>query len=136
MPSEPEESSETPSESDEKKLCVNCMFSNDADVNFCANCGAPMTSYAATGPFEHIFAEGHVYRQATERPRSLFVVLGVWFIFGSMALAGAAILFFGAEAGFPYLISGAFFLLVSLAMIWKTTRSYLTKPRSDERRDG
>jgi hypothetical protein len=64
---------------------------------FCAECGAPMTSYAAIGPFEHIFAEGHVYRQAAERPRSFIAVLGIWIIFGVMALAGAAMLFIGRE---------------------------------------
>jgi hypothetical protein len=131
MPSEPEQFAD----SNEKQLCVSCLFPNEIDVHFCSKCGAPMTSYAATGPFEHVFAEGHVYRQAAERPRSLFVVLGVWFIFGMMAVASAVMLFFGAEAGFQYLIGGVFFLLISLAIIWKTTRNYFTKPRPDQRSD-
>src|SRR3954467_428106 len=118
MPSElkPEKTSETLGESTEKKLCVGCIFPNETDVHFCANCGAPMTSYAAIGPFEHLFAEGHVYRQAAENPRRVVVVLGVWIIFGMMALCCAALLFAGPELGWQYFIPGAVFLPVSLVM--------------------
>jgi hypothetical protein len=125
--SEPEKISETPGESAENKLCVGCMFPNEPDVHFCANCGAPMTSYAAIGPFELLFAEGHVYRQADENPRRFVVVLGVWVIFGMMALGCAALLFMGPEMGLQYLILGAVFLPVSLVMIWKTTRNIFLK---------
>lgn len=135
MPSEPEQTPQTPAESDEKQLCASCMFPNETSVHFCAKCGAPMSSYAATGPFEHLFAEGHVYRQATERPRSLVVVLGIWLIFGVFALAGMALLFIGREGGIQYVVVGAFFLPISLVLIWKTTRSYLTRPRPGEGRD-
>src|SRR5437588_11246029 len=103
------------------------MLPTEPSAHFCANCGAPMSSYAATGPFESLFAEGHVYRQATQRPRSLVVVLGIWILFGTMALAGALLLFIGHEMGIQYVIAGAFLLPVSLVMIWKTTRSYLSR---------
>ena len=121
---------------DEKQLlCVSCMFPNEPPVHFCAKCGAPMSSYAATGPFESLFAEGHVYRQATERPRRLIVVLGIWIIFGMMAVAGVAMLFIGREVGLQYVVVGAFLLPISLVIIWKTTRNYFTRPRVEERRD-
>jgi hypothetical protein len=135
MSPEPEKPSQAPGETEEKHLCVSCMFPNEPQAHFCAECGAPMTSYAATGPFEHLFAEGHVYRQAAERPRRFIVVIGVWFIFGMMALGSAGLLFLGREVGLHYVIAGAFFLPVSLVMIWKTTRSYFTKPRVEEGRD-
>ncbi len=135
MPSEPEQTPQQPADSDEKQLCVSCMFPNEPAAHFCAKCGAPLTSYAATGPFEHLFAEGHAYRQAAERPRSFIVVLGIWLIFGMMALAGAALLFIGREVGIEYIVVGAFLLPISLVMIWKTTRSYLARPRQEERRD-
>src|SRR5438128_3538672 len=102
MPSEPETPSQASGEPDEKQLCISCMFPNEPSAHFCSKCGAPMSSYAATGPFESLFAEGHVYRQAAERPRSFVVVLGIWIIFGMMALAGAALLFIGREAGIQY----------------------------------
>lgn len=135
MPSEPEQLSEKPAESNEKKLCLSCMFPNDPDVHFCAECGAPMTSYAATGPFEHIFAEGYVYRQAAERPRKFIVVLGVWLIFGTLALGGAVLLFMGLDMSFVEMLVGAFFLLISAVMIAKTTRSYFTRPRPNKNGD-
>jgi hypothetical protein len=135
MPSELEQTPQPPADSDEKQLCVSCMFPNQPAAHFCAKCGAPLSSYASTGPFEHLFAEGHVYRQATERPHNLVVVLGVWLIFGVTALAGAALLFIGREDGIQYVVVGAFFLPISLVMIWKTTRSYLARPRQEERRD-
>ena len=71
-------------------FCLQCGYKIPDDDPFCAKCGAPMSSYAATSPFESLFAEGHVYRQAAERPRSFVVVLGIWIIFGMMAMAGAA----------------------------------------------
>ena len=109
------------------------MFPNEQSAHFSADCGAPMSSYAATGPFESIFAEGHVYRQAAERPRRFIVVLGVWLIFGMMASAGATLIFIGRELGIEYLIAGAFLLPISLVMIWKTTRNYFAGRRIDER---
>ncbi len=135
MPSESEETPQLPADPGEKQLCVSCMAPNDPAAHFCAKCGAPLSSYASTGPFEHLFAEGHVYRQAVERPRRFIVVLGVWLIFGTMALAGVAVVFIGREMGFQYFLAGAFFLAISLLMIWKTTRNYFARPRVDEKRD-
>ena len=134
MPSEPEQSSVPPSETDEKQLCVSCVFPNDPEAHFCAKCGAPLSSYAATGPFERIFAEGHVYRQAAERPRSLIVVVGIWVIFGPLALTGV-VLVARAGSGFALVLVGALLLIFSIAMIAKTTRNYFTGRKSEEKRD-
>jgi hypothetical protein len=133
MSHQPEDNA--PEAEEEKQLCLSCMFPNEPAAHFCAKCGAPMTSYAATGPFEHLFAEGHVYRQAAERPRRLIVVLGIWLIFGPMALACVALIFPGREAGLQYVIVGALLLPVSIIIIWRTTRGYLARPRADENRD-
>ena len=94
-----------------------------------------MSPYAATGPFESVLAEGHVYRQAAERPRSIIVVLGIWLTFGMIAVAGAMMLFLGREIGIEYLIAGAFLLPVSLLMIWKTTKNYLARRPGDVKHD-
>ena len=135
MPSDPEQSSVPPSETDEKQLCVSCVFPNDPEAHFCAKCGAPLSSYAATGPFERIFAEGHAYRQAAERPRSLIVVAGIWVIFGAMALMGVILLATGRTSSFAFVLVGALLLIVSIVMIAKTTRNYFTQRKSDEKRD-
>ena len=112
------------------------MAPNDPDVNFCADCGAPLTSYASTGPFEHLFAEGAVYRQAAERPHNLVVVLGVWLIFGMLASIGLFLLVLGRELSFVVGIIGACSFAVSVAMIWRTTRSYATRKHAKENHDG
>ncbi|MBA4148757.1 MAG: hypothetical protein H0X66_11640 [Verrucomicrobia bacterium] len=131
----PENNDQVPDESDAKPLCLSCLVPNELSAHFCAKCGAPLTSYAATGPFEHLFAEGHVYRQATERPRSFIVVFGIWLIFGTMALTAAALVFMSRENGVVSAAFGAFLLPVSLIIIWKTTRNYLARPRMDNTPD-
>ncbi len=135
MPTEPETPSQASGESVAKQLCVSCVFPNEPEVHFCAKCGAPLTTYAATGPFEALFAEGHVYRQAAERPRSFIVVLGMWIIFGGVGLTGFVLVAAGRESGFGYVVAGALMLAISLVVIVKTTRNYFTGSRRDERRD-
>ena len=122
-------------ETEEKQLCVGCMAPNEPSAHFCVKCGAPLSSYAATGPFESLFAEGHVYRQAAERPQKLVVVLGVWLIFGMMALAGLLLISIGRDTGFGYLVAGAFMLPISVMMIWKTTRNYMARGKNSEHHD-
>lgn len=135
MPSEPETPSQAADESDEKQLCVSCMFPNEPEAHFCAKCGAPMTSYAATGPFESLFAEGHVYRQAAERPRSFIVVLGIWIIFGVFGLTGIVLVAGGRVGGFGFVVIGALLIVLAIVMIAKTTRNYFTGRKSNERLD-
>lgn len=125
-----------PQESDEKQLCVNCMAPNEPSAHFCIKCGTPLSSYASTGPFESLFAEGSAYRHAAERPRSLIVVMGVWLIFGMMASGGVLLLVTGRDSGFMYALVGAGLLVVSVVMIWKTTRNYLAWKQVEDKSDG
>ena len=115
----------------EKQLCLGCMAPNKPSAHFCIKCGAPLTSYAATGPFESLFAEGHVYRQAAERPQKLIVVIGVWFLFGTMALIGIGMLI-GHKSLVIDLVVGVLMLAISVLVIWKTTRNYLGRCKSSE----
>jgi len=136
MSPEPENSSQPAADGGEKQLCVSCMAPNEPSAHFCIKCGAPLSSYASTGPLESVFAEGAVYRQAAERPRSLIVVLGVWLIFGMMGLAGLVILAMGRDMGIGYTAFGAFMLAISVVLIWKSTRNYLARPKTDEHQNG
>lgn len=129
MKTEPHPTSENTADTEGSPLCLGCLTPNHATAHFCAKCGAPMSSYAASGPFECLFAEGHVYRQAAERPKNLVVVLGVWLIFGVVGLGGLFIAIVGSGSGVSSVLLGAFLFLISLAMIWRTTRSYLARPR-------
>jgi hypothetical protein len=109
------------------------MAPNAPTAHFCAKCGAPLSSYASTGPFEHLFAEGSVYRQAAERPRSFVVVLGIWLIFGSVALA--SIFMIVAMPFMPTFVFCGFLLAISIVMIAKTTRNYVSREKTRETHD-
>jgi hypothetical protein len=122
-------------ETEEKQVCVSCLALNDTAAHFCTKCGASLSSYASTGPFEHLSAEGNIYRQAAKRPQKLVVVLGVWFIFGMTALTGISLILIGWGQGFGYLVIGAFMFPVSVIMIWKTTRNYLARGKRNESHD-
>ncbi len=67
-------------------VCPHCMTANDPLADFCAQCGAPLTSLATMDPYKNIFAQGWAYRRAAARPTSWVVVLGMWLIFGPMVL--------------------------------------------------
>jgi len=121
----PETNPNAAQEAGEQELCTQCMTGNPPGLHFCRNCGAPLSSYAATGPFESLFAEGHVYRRAAEQPQRFIVVLGIWLIFGFTALAGATIVFMGWNVGNRLgVLAGLVMLAISVFLIGKTTRNY------------
>ena len=116
------------SEPQDAQLCAGCLHRNVESAHFCAQCGAPMTSYAATGPFESIWAEGHMYRSAVEKPRKLVVVLGVWML-GLTAAASGCSLMKGALddnglVAWGGVLFGAGIIAWALLLIAKTTRNY------------
>jgi len=118
-----------PQEGGEQELCAQCMTGNPPGSHFCRLCGAPLSSYAATGPFESLFAEGHLYRRAAEHPRRLVVVLGIWLIFGIMGSVGVMLLATSWEpANLPGVLTGIGMLVISVVLIAKTTRNYLNRP--------
>jgi hypothetical protein len=126
-------------ESDERQLCTSCTTPNVTNANFCINCGAPLSSYANIAPFERLFSEGFIYRQAAENPRKLIVVVGVWLMFGLGGMGGLIIIGLGQGSGsWPAIIADLFgggVVLFSVVMIWKCTRNYLTRKRRDEKSD-
>jgi hypothetical protein len=126
-------------ESDEKQLCTSCTTPNVINANFCINCGAPLSSYANIAPFERLFSEGFIYRQAAENPRKFIVVFGVWLMFGLGGMGGVIIIGLGQGSGFwPAIIADLFgggVVLFSVIMICKCTRNYLTRNKRNEKSD-
>lgn len=112
-----------------RPLCLSCATPNDPVANFCEHCGAPMTSYASTGPFESLFSEGRAYREAADHPRSLVVVLGVWLLFGVMFLGGLLLTTPAMKGNYLMAIPGALLMGVSLMMLVKTTRNFIAGRR-------
>ena len=126
----------------EEQLCTSCAAPNEPTADFCIKCGAPLSSFSMIAPFERMFAEGFIYRQAANRPRSLITVLGVWLIFGMLALGGLIMMVLpfqstggGLIAIIVTVVFGAAMLAVSFVMIWKTTRNYLTRNVTDRKAD-
>lgn len=112
-------------ESGEHELCIQCMTANAPGSHFCRRCGAPLSSFAATGPFEALFAEGHLYRRAAEQPRRLIVVVGIWLIFGFVGSTGALMAFTGWETGGRFgVVTGIALLVFSVVLIGKTTLNF------------
>lgn len=130
MSASPEQNPRSDGEFDEKQLCMNCVSPNEPAAHFCVKCGAPLSSHAAIGPFESLFAEGHLYRQAAERPRKLIVVLGICLIFGTTGLTGALLIAVGRGAGLGYVVPGALLLVISAAIILKTVGNYVAQKRA------
>jgi hypothetical protein len=115
------------SDGDEKQLCLNCLSPNSPVANFCGDCGAPLSSYAATGPIESIFAEGHVYRKAVSEPKNVVVLVGVWLLFAPTVAFGLMPLFRENEAAWPGAAMALLLVPISVAIIWKTTRRYFSR---------
>lgn len=54
---------------EESEICISCVHTNSPGTHFCEHCRTPLSSYAATGPFECLFAEGDLWRKAVHHQR-------------------------------------------------------------------
>ena len=128
MPNESPPSAPSSGENQERELCPSCLAPNHPGTHFCSDCGAPLSSYAATAPFVSLFAEGHAYRQAVEKPRNWIVLLGIWLLFGFFAAGGFVLLILGARADrLSVLLGGLMMMVVSVWIIARTTWNYATR---------
>ena len=64
------------------------------------------------------------------------MVMGIWFIFGMMALAGLFMVLLSRDMGMGYTAIGVFLLVISVMLIWKTTRNYMARGKTDEKHEG
>ena len=112
---------------DDQPLCVSCLHPNPEGLHFCEKCGAPLSSYASTAPFEQIYSQGHVFRAAAHGKPCLIVVLGVWLIFLPCIVMAA---FIGIQAiSYSGSWGTALFFaaigVLSAAFIYQTTVRYI-----------
>ena len=92
-----------------------------------------MTPTVAMAPFERIFSEGYIYRQAVSAPTKLIVVVGAWFVFLPMLLAGVACIAMSLRTAKPdwYLLSlGIFTGMIGGMGLYQVTRNYVRRPVS------
>lgn len=132
---------------DELELCPSCLNGNVPGSHFCADCGAPLSSCAAIMPFERLFAQGHIYRTATDKPKNILVLLGIWLLFGSHLLVFIAIGIHEVSSnGIKVLIPDTFnmqylitlFLVTVInafliSILFKTTINYIRSRRGSRR---
>lgn len=119
----PGQPDQLPPESGGKQLCKNCAALNEPGADFCAKCGAPLSAYATMGPFEAVFAQGFIYREAAERPRRFIAVLGIWLIFLPQALAGLGMIC--SREGLYWHLFGGGLIFLALGIIGRTTLNYV-----------
>ncbi len=114
-------------------LCPACLAELTSGCNFCSSCAAPVTPLAAWAPFERVFAEGYIYRQAVASPRTLFVVIGAWLVFLPLFASGSAMLLwhcFVEHGDGLYLLEGGFITLIGTLGLYHVTQNYLQRPLS------
>jgi hypothetical protein len=70
----------------EAEACFSCLGTNTPGSHFCTHCGTPLTSYAATGPIEHLFAFGDFIRKAAQPGRWSRPVRAVVLVFVFLTL--------------------------------------------------
>lgn len=125
-------------------ICPGCAKPNFEGAHFCTECGAPLTSYATTAPFESTLSRGYAIRRAVaERPRGI-VLIGIWLCMLPLALVSIGGLFVGLESlwfGLVYgyavsIVSGlaitpavAVIVWISTGTIFRVTREYVIAAR-------
>lgn len=129
-------------EDSEEIVCPSCTHSCPGDAHFCPHCRSPISSYAATGPFESIFAEGAAYRRAVSSPTKPIILVGVWLIFFPFACSGIFAAVFLIKtligSGFTNIHREDLYLMIwGLALgpigafaLYQTTRNYISTRRT------
>lgn len=131
---------ESSAEPQKTAVCPGCAHLNFEAAHFCEKCGAPLTAYAWTAPFESTLARGFAFRNSVTTKPSLFVLSGIWLTMLPMALVSGLALFTSllllalairhrqlAEFIGAAFASGACFVLfwISAGITLRVTRNYL-----------
>jgi len=83
---------------------------------------------ANTDPMQSIRAEGFGYRSAVEGPPKLIVLIGMWLLFGPLAV-GAANMIIAGGRGLLAMIPPILLFLCSTVVVYRVTRNYVVRSR-------
>ncbi|NQT86046.1 zinc ribbon domain-containing protein [bacterium] len=72
-------------------LCPNCMTENEEHVDFCKECGRPLSAMATVDPLRRAWSLGFFCRTAAKGPPSPIVLWGAWLLLGGTALSAAVV---------------------------------------------
>ena len=135
-------------------ICLHCAAELIGHVQFCPECGYPVTPEAASMPYESVLARGFAARVGSSNPRKLIVVIGMWIMFGPMLLIftiGFFVMLFTSlgtawqqnpHQDIPGNLYGiaisAALAAIAGTLLYKTTRNYLKlrRDRSEEPEEG
>jgi len=114
--------------SNNTKSCPSCLTANDISADFCSKCGHPIGSFVNLDPLNQVQSQGHLFREATNNPRSSIILIGLWIYFGITAFGISLVLFYSDEE-LPLLANILFIGLgfLSCAILYKATKNYLNK---------
>lgn len=114
----------------ETVVCVSCLAPNDAENDFCDECGTPISTTSTLDPLKTIRSEGVLFDKAATTSKPKFIILlGIWILFFPALLAGAFLLFTTVimGAGFGGFLSfwiSVGLILMSLIILYRVTRNY------------
>ena len=107
-----------------KPCCPHCFSPVEEAAHFCARCGRPLTSFAATDPIQSIRTEGLVFRGAAHTIRPI-VVVGMWLLCVPALGMGVALLAEPkGESGGSAVAALILFALYG-AILYRVTANYL-----------
>ncbi|MDF9833819.1 hypothetical protein M2103_002052 [Ereboglobus sp. PH5-5] len=118
-------------------ICPCCHQHNAPHANFCVACGAPISATAAIAPFERIFAEGFLLREAAfGKHTKLFTVIAVWLIFFPMMVSVIGLFILVPRLYWldPGLLVGDIAMLFMLTwialLLYRVTQNYIGQNQS------
>jgi hypothetical protein len=121
---------------DDLITCASCLTANHPSEVFCHECGAPVGATATLDPINQIHAQGHLFRTALEgRPRFI-VLLGMWIMFLPLLVVSASVAVYlitnhNRRSDFVFFWGAAGLAYVSLVILYRITKNYLTTPNKD-----
>ena len=119
------------------KPCMSCFAPNDADAEFCRECGLRFGDADVLQPLNVARAEGQIYQnlalgeKGARRPRFV-ILLGVWIIFLPLLIIGigiviAQILDLNGFVSFVFICIGVATIYFSLLMLGRVTKRYFVQ---------
>jgi len=118
----------------ESALCTYCLFPNLPEARWCKRCGASVGFGSIVGPTDAAWASGYMWRGALRGHPKPFVIFGVWVVFLPKLLWNALVVWTVLSSGvggvyaFSAVWLGLIFSAISVAMLYRVTKNYLTIP--------
>ena len=116
--------------SNNAKSCPSCLTANNTSADFCSECGHPIGNFVNLDPVDQIQSQGYLFREATNNPRSLIIIVGLWLYFG-IAIVGVSLFLFFSNQDLPFFLN---FFLIGIALLGgfilhKATKNYLNRKK-------